>query len=108
MHAQTDPQTSPFLSNSAFTCAGSIWLGSSTGISTVSKPHFLNCGKSLVESLVNGEVNKKVLIPNLIGLSREAKDLTATVKARVATTSPLVLFPARSASATSCLVNRVE
>src|SRR4051812_26530951 len=83
MQAQTDPQTSPLLSSSAFTCAGSMWLGSSTGISTVSNPHFLNCGKSLVDSLVNGDVNKKVLIPNLISLSREAKETRAAVKARV-------------------------
>src|SRR4051794_2537223 len=101
MHAQTDPQTSPFLSNSAFTCAGSMWLGSSTGISTVSKPHFLNCGKSLVESLVNGEVNKKVLIPNLIGLWREAKDLTAAVKARVARGKVVVFFRGPLRAATS-------
>src|SRR5258706_9655993 len=66
MHAQTEPQTKPCLSNSAFTCAGSMCEGSSTGISTVSNPHFLNCGNSFVLSLVKGEVNKNVLIPNLI------------------------------------------
>src|SRR4051812_31844407 len=40
--------------------------GSSTGISMVSKPHFLNCGNSFVLSFVKGEVKRKVLIPNLI------------------------------------------
>jgi hypothetical protein len=30
------------------------------------KPHFLNCGKSFVLSLVKGEVKRNVLIPNLI------------------------------------------
>jgi hypothetical protein len=40
--------------------------GSSTGISTVSKPHFLKVLNSLVLSLVKGEVNRKVLMPNLI------------------------------------------
>src|SRR5688572_31722627 len=66
MHAQTDPHTNPCLSNSRFTCAGSICDGSSIGISTDSNPHFLNCGNNFVLSLVNGEVNKNVLIPNLI------------------------------------------
>src|SRR5258705_5394468 len=67
MQAQTEPQTRPFFSSSACTYFGSMWEGSSTGISTVSKPHFLNMGKSLVESLVNGDVNKNVLIPSLMG-----------------------------------------
>src|SRR6266576_2456625 len=66
MQAQTEPQTRPFFSNSACTYFGSMWDGSSTGISTVSKPHFLNMGNSLVESLVKGDVNKKVLIPSLM------------------------------------------
>src|SRR2546430_218073 len=66
MQAQTEAQTSPWLSSSRFTCAGSMCDGSSTGISTVSKPHFLKVLKSFVLSLVNGEVNKKVLMPNLI------------------------------------------
>src|SRR2546425_132760 len=66
MQAQTEPQTSPSLSSARFTCAGSMCDGSSTGISTVSKPHFLKVLKSFVLSLVNGEVNKKVLMPNLI------------------------------------------
>src|ERR1043165_7920180 len=66
MQAQTEPQASPFLSNSAFTCLGSICEVSSMGISTDWNPHFLNCGKSFVLSLVNGEVKRKVLIPNLI------------------------------------------
>src|SRR5687767_4349499 len=68
MHAQTEPQTNPFLSSSAFTWAGSICDGSSTGISIDSNPHFLNCGNSFVLSFVKGEVNKNVLIPNLIVL----------------------------------------
>jgi hypothetical protein len=36
------------------------------GISTVSKPHFLNVGKSETLSVVNGEVNRKELMPNLM------------------------------------------
>src|SRR6266496_6128449 len=66
MHAQADPQASPYLSSSLFTKAGSMCEGSSMGISTVSKPHFLNVLKSRVLALVKGEVNKKVLMPNLI------------------------------------------
>src|SRR5437016_14225901 len=63
MQAQTEPQTKPFLSSSRFTWAGSICDKSSTGISTVSKPHFLNCLNNLVLWLVKGEVKRKVLIP---------------------------------------------
>src|ERR1051325_6184810 len=72
MHAQTEPQASLFLSSSRRTCAGSMCDGSSTGISTVSNPHFLNVGNSFVLSLVKGDVNKNVLMPSLInlGLSR--------------------------------------
>src|SRR5690242_2897737 len=66
MHAQTLPQTSPALSSSALTLAGSMWDGSSIGISTDSNPHFLNCGKSLVDSVVKGETKRNVLIPNLM------------------------------------------
>src|ERR1051326_7555003 len=66
MQAQTEPQANPCLSNSSFTKAGSMWEVSSTGISTVSKPHFLNVLKSFVLSLVKGEVNRNVLMPNLI------------------------------------------
>src|SRR5947199_1310653 len=39
---------------------------SSTGISTDSKPHRLNRGKSRVLSLVNDEVNRNVLMPKRI------------------------------------------
>src|SRR5215217_7964780 len=67
MHAHTLPQTRPAFFTSALTYAGSMWLGSSIGISTVSNPHFLNWGKSFVESLVNGDVKRKVLIPSLMG-----------------------------------------
>src|ERR1043166_1969356 len=70
MQAQTDPQTRPFSSSSAFTKAGSICDVSSTGISTVSKPHFLKVLNSFVLSLVNGEVNRKVFIPILISVRR--------------------------------------
>src|SRR4051794_10999959 len=66
MQAQTDPQTRPFFSSSACTYFGSMCDGSSIGISTDSKPHFLNMGNSLVDSLVNGDVNKNVLIPSLM------------------------------------------
>src|SRR5688500_17281664 len=66
MQAQTDPQASLFLSSSRFTCAGSMCDGSSTGISTVSKPHFLKVGNSFVLAFVKGDVNKNVLMPSLI------------------------------------------
>src|SRR5438445_6285788 len=66
MQAQADPHTSPCRSSSFFTKVGSIWDGSSIGISTVSNPHFLKVLKSGVLSLVKGEVNRKVLMPNLI------------------------------------------
>ncbi len=66
MQAQTEPHTSPCWSSSALTRAGSMWLGSSTGISTVSNPHFLKVLKRAVLLLVNGEVNRNVLMPNLI------------------------------------------
>src|SRR5262245_52858863 len=80
MQAQTEPHTSPFLSSSAFTRAGSMCDGSSTGISTVSKPHFLKVGKNLVLSFVKGEVNKKVLMPSLIMRGREANQTHLPVK----------------------------
>src|SRR3712207_6035366 len=67
MHAHTLPQTSPALSSSTLTRAGSMWDGSSIGISTDSNPHFLNFGNSFVESFVNGDVNRNVLMPSLIG-----------------------------------------
>src|ERR1043166_7579301 len=79
MHAQTDPQTRPCLSNSCFTCPGSMCDGSSTGISIVSNPHFLKRGKSFVLSLVKGEVKRKVLIPNLISKA-EANPTVLAVK----------------------------
>jgi hypothetical protein len=37
------------------------------GSSSVSKPHFLNLGKSLIDSVVKGEVNRKVLMPKRMG-----------------------------------------
>src|SRR5436190_1568607 len=66
LHAHTLPHTRPCLSSSALTLAGSMWDGSSIGISTDSNPHFLNVGNSLVEAVVNGDVNRNVLIPSLI------------------------------------------
>ena len=62
IHAQTDPQTRPCLSRPFLTLTGSMWEGSSTGISTVSKPHFLKVGNNRVLLVVNGEVNRKLLI----------------------------------------------
>ena len=50
------------------------------GISIVSKPHCLNCLNSLVLSLVNGEVKRKVLMPSLI-IEAEASPSQAGVKA---------------------------
>src|SRR5437879_4920306 len=41
-------------------------FGSSMGISTDSKPHFLNVRNRRVLSLVNGEVKRNVLMPNLM------------------------------------------
>ena len=35
-------------------------------ISTVSNPHFLNCGKSRTLRVVKGDAKRKVLTPNLI------------------------------------------
>ena len=64
MQAQMLPMTKPCLSAAAFTLTGSMCSGASTGSSNVSKPHFLNLGNSFTDSVVNGEVNKKVLIPN--------------------------------------------
>src|SRR5215468_10207469 len=81
MHAHTDPHTSPCLSNSRFTCAGSMCDVSSTGISTAAKPHFLKVGKSFVLSLVNGEVNRNVFMPNLIKeFLRQARGMRVAVK----------------------------
>src|SRR5437899_1819048 len=76
MQAQTEPQTRRCRSSSYFTCAGSMCDGSSTGISTVSKPHFLKVLKRVVLSVVNGEVKRNVLMPILIDgrrVEREAK-----------------------------------
>jgi hypothetical protein len=41
--------------------------GASIGISTVSKPHFLKVLKRRVLSVVNGDVKRKELMPNLMG-----------------------------------------
>src|SRR4051794_37031790 len=67
MHAHTLPHTSPAFFSSALTWPGVMWDGSSIGISTVSNPHFLNWGKRFVDLSVNGDVNRKVLIPSLMG-----------------------------------------
>src|SRR5260221_288340 len=81
MQAQTEPQTSPFLSSSVLTWAGSMCDGSSTGISMVSNPHFLKVGNNFVLVFVNGEVNKKVLMPNLmVEFFREANQSIHGVK----------------------------
>src|ERR1700722_5513407 len=66
MQAQAVPQTSPVLSNSRLTLCGSICAGASMGISTGSKHHSLNFGKSLVLFVVKGEVNRNVLMPILM------------------------------------------
>src|SRR5437868_1853697 len=73
MHAHTLPIARLFLSAAAFTAAGSMCAGSSMGISTVSKPHFLNVGKSTVLSVVNGETKRKVLMPSLMMEALEVK-----------------------------------
>jgi hypothetical protein len=46
-------------------------------ISTLSKPHRLNYLNSFVLALVNGDVNRKVLIPNFIGLKNVSQFLRA-------------------------------
>jgi hypothetical protein len=53
-----------------------ICSGASMGISTVSKPHFLNLGKRLVDFVVNGEVNRKELMRNLIMWNGDARQRT--------------------------------
>jgi len=68
MQAQMDPQARPALSSSARTWAALMCDGSSMGISTVWKPHFLNWAKSFVLSSVNGEAKRKELMPNLMDL----------------------------------------
>ena len=47
----------------AFTSTGSMCVRSSTEISTVSNPHALNCGNHRVLRFVNGQLNRKVLMP---------------------------------------------
>src|SRR5579859_5448447 len=83
MQAHTEPQTRPCWSSSRLTWAGSMWAGSSTGISTVSKPHFLNCLKSFVLSLVKGEVKRNVLMPNLIMIVESLKFKVQSLKFKV-------------------------
>ena len=46
------------------------------------KPHFLNIGKSLVLSLVNGEVKRNVLIPNLIVIGKNVAGRGIVSKAK--------------------------
>src|SRR5258705_9486996 len=57
-----------------------MWEMSSTGISTVSNPHFLNVLNNLVLSLVKGEVKRNVLIPILIRCGQRLKKLPPPVK----------------------------
>src|SRR4051812_24823973 len=78
MQAHTLPTAIPALSAAAFTAAGSMCDGSSIGISTVSKPHFLNVAKSLVLSVVNGETKRKELMPNLMMGNVEVKNRAQT------------------------------
>ena len=56
----------PALSAAARTLTGSMWDGSSMGSSRVSKPHFLNLGKSFTLSVTNGETYRKVFNPKRI------------------------------------------
>src|SRR4030095_8570940 len=76
MHAHTEPQVRRFSSNCAFTWRGSMCDRSSTGISTVWKPHFLKVLNNFVLSLVNGDVKRNVLIPILIPCLPEAQEIT--------------------------------
>ena len=68
MHAQMLPTAMPAFFAAAFTATGSMCEGSSTGISTVSKPHFLNCENSLVLAVTNGLTNRNELIPKRLGV----------------------------------------
>src|SRR5688572_28610102 len=97
MQAQRLPMARPFLSAAAFTFAGSMCDGSSTGISTVSKPHFLNLGKCLVLSVMNGDVNKKVLMPSLIKFFRVNLRTRGSRKRRGVSTACALQRPARHA-----------
>src|SRR5580704_1784112 len=81
MQAHTEPHIRLCRSSSFLTNFGSMCEGSSIGISTDSKPHRLNCGKSFVLALVNGDVNRKVLMPNLIMVSARLINLPAMSKA---------------------------
>ena len=63
---EIEPQASPALSKAARTFTGSMCEGSSIGSSTESKPHFLNFANSFTLSVVNGETNRKELMPNLM------------------------------------------
>src|SRR3954471_6670888 len=69
MQAQTEPIAMPALSAAAFTLAGSMWLGSSIGISIVSNPQSFNFFKSFTLSLVNGEAKRNELRPKRMGWS---------------------------------------
>jgi len=60
------PQTRPLRSSSERTNLGSTCDSCSRAISTDSKPHLRKSGNSVVLALVKGEVNKNVLIPNLM------------------------------------------
>jgi dipeptidyl aminopeptidase/acylaminoacyl peptidase len=62
-YTATEPQTKPFSCIRSRTKIGSICPKSSIEISTVSKPHFLNFGKSRVDASVNGHAKRNVLIP---------------------------------------------
>jgi hypothetical protein len=53
------------------------------GISTDSKPHFLNVRKRRVLSFVNGDVKRKVLIPNLmLEIFPETSPVSGSVKSK--------------------------
>src|SRR5882762_4667581 len=72
--------------------------GSSTGISTVSKPHFLKVENRLVLSVVKGDVKRNVLMPILIWNWREARATASRVKQRepeAGQSCPLVLLAER-------------
>src|SRR5262249_1994070 len=72
-HGVTAPQAIPRRSKDALIQCESIFEGSSMGISTDSKPHFLKRGNNFTLSFVNGEAKRKVLIPKRI-ISRSGQD----------------------------------
>src|SRR5215470_5361562 len=75
-----------------------MWDGSSIGISTVSNPQRLNCGKRLVLWLVKGDVKRKVLMPirirelRLVNVSGVSKGFRGQARNSPGPPAPAFLF----------------